>query len=80
MHMAITLNWYDEHLSSKFGEVILSEAQREIMRRHFDALHANMRRNEKTNSWLVPLQINFNDFDGTYRVGIIDESNVLYLD
>lgn len=80
MHMAITLNWYEEQLSSQFDQVILSESQREVMRRHFAVLQSNMRQREKTNSWQIPLEINFNDFDGTYRVGIIDESNVLYLD
>lgn len=78
--MASTLNYYEQKLSETWPQVILSEAQRELMRLEFRILQNRMRRQEKTNAWQVPLEINFNDFDGTYRVGIIDESKVLYLD
>lgn len=79
-HMASTINFYEEALSQSWPQVILSEAQREMLRIDFGILQNRMRRQEKTNSWQVLLEINFNDFDGTYRVGIIDESKLLYLD
>lgn len=77
--MALTLNWYEQRLTTKFGSVILSEAQRELARREFEQFHNMMRQKEKTNSWQVPLELEFFD-DGTYRVKIVDESKVLYLD
>lgn len=80
MHVAQVLNNYEEALSARFAPVILSEAQREVMRREFDIMQRTVRAREKTNAWKIPLEINFNDFDGTYRVGIIDESILLYLD
>ena len=79
IHMAVMLNWYEEQLSQRFPPLILSEAQREIMRRDFTLLQQNMRDQEKTNCWLVALEINFTD-DGRYQVGIVDESTLLYLD
>lgn len=77
--MTVTLNWFEEQLTEQFGQVIFSEAQKEIMRRQFDALQAHQRQKERTNCWQVPLQIDFID-NGTYKVSIIDESGLLYLD
>lgn len=77
--MALMLNWYEQQLTQRFGPVVLSEAQREIMRRDFNALQQNMRIKEKTNCWKVPLQLDFEP-TGTYRVKIVDESGVLYID
>jgi hypothetical protein len=34
---------------------------------------------EKTNSWLIPVSLNF-AMDGTFQVGLIDEAQLLYLD
>jgi len=78
-HVVVVLNWYAEQLTQRFSPVILSEAQREIMRRDFTQLHAVTMKKEKTNSWQIPLEINFND-NGTWQVCIIDESRLLYLD
>jgi len=78
-HVAQTLNWYQEKLTGHFGPRILSEAQREIMRREFEQIHKKTMKLEKTNSWQVPLQIEFRS-DGSYQVLPLDESRLLYLD
>jgi hypothetical protein len=80
VHVAVVVNWYTGQLSQRFSPLIFSEAQREIMRREFNKLQQVTRAREKTNSWQIPFEINFNDNDGTWQVGIIDESNLLYLD
>lgn len=78
-HMASMLNWYNEQMTQRFGLIILSEAQRELVRRDFSILQNRMRQQEKTNCWQVPLQVEF-DNNGTFKVSIIDEKTVLYLD
>lgn len=78
-HMVRVLNWYEEQLSQSFPGIILSEAQKEVMRQNFSQLQLRMRAAERTNCWQVPLQLVFNE-NGTYQVGIIDENSVLYLD
>ena len=78
-HVAKTLNWYQEELTRKFGSLALSEAFKEIMRRDFENFHHDMMQKEKTNSWQIPLKLEFKD-DGTYQVNVKDESRVLYLD
>ena len=79
VHMALCLNWYEEQLSLRYSSIMMSEAQRETLRRDFAVLQQNMRVKEKTNCWQVALEIVFKD-NGTYQVGIIDESTLLYLD
>jgi hypothetical protein len=78
-HVAKTLNWYQEELTKKFGSLILSEAYKEIIRRDFETFHKMIMNREKTNSWQIPLKVDFKE-DGTYQVNIVDENRLLYLD
>ena len=80
VHVVQSINWYQEKLCESFGSnYAVSEAHREIMRRELRALQSGMARKERTNSWLIPVSLNF-AVDGTFQVGLIDESQLLYLD
>jgi hypothetical protein len=71
--------FYNEQLAQTFGPVVLSEAQRERMRIEFQKLQFVVKRQQTTNTWQVPLKLEFFD-DGTYKVDILDEQQVLFLD
>ena len=78
-HLVRTINFYQEYLTQKFGQVALSEAQKEVMRQEFERIHMMMKQREKTESWQVPLQITFMN-NGSYQVSVIDENDLLFID
>jgi len=77
--MVKTLVFYNEQLAQVFGPLLLSEAQRERARIEFDKLQMLVKRQQTTNTWQVPLKLVFFE-DGTYRVDIFDENQVLFID
>jgi len=79
-HVAQSINWFQERLTVTFGaRGGISEAHKEIMRRELRALQQMQVRQQKTNSWMVPLSLNF-AADGTFQVSLDSEDNLLYLD
>jgi hypothetical protein len=78
-HMAATVRWYEEQLVMKYGLLVQTPALQELMRREFEMIQIQKRNFEKTNSWLVPLKLDFASI-GTWQVSIADASMILYLD
>ena len=77
--MLRTLTFYNEQMAQIFGPLILSEAQRERARIEFERLQFVVRKQQTTNTWQVPLKIDFFE-DGTYKIDLADENQVLFLD
>jgi len=77
--MLKTLTFYNEQMAQIFGPLILSEAQRERARIEFEKLQFVIKRQQTTNTWQVPLKLEFYD-DGTYKIDLQDENQVLFLD
>lgn len=77
--MLKTLTFYNEQLAQIFGPLILSEAQRERARMEFIKLQMMVKKQQTTNTWQVPLKLEFFD-DGTYKIDILDEQQVLFTD
>lgn len=80
--MLLTIKWFEEELIKSWGLVVNSEAKKELMRRELEMLWLQKRKFEKTNSWQVPLKIEFdiNNIQGTWRIVIADESTVLIME
>lgn len=79
LHLAKTLNFYNEVLSKKFGPVARSEAIKELIRIEARQIQFQMSRKEKTNTWQIPIKIEFFD-NGTYTAAPEDENQILILD
>ena len=77
--MLRVVNFYNEQLSNIFGAIIASEARRELARIEFEKLKQVIKRQEITEIWKVPLILNFFE-DGTYRVDIENEQDILVID
>ena len=77
--MIKTIVWYTEKMTQKFGPLVLSEAQRERVRIDFENFHLATKKQQLTNTWQVPLKIEFSN-NGTYKISILDEEQILFLD
>jgi hypothetical protein len=77
--MLRVVNFYNEQLANIFGPIIASEARRELARIEFEKLKQVIKRQEITEIWKVPLILNFFE-DGTYRVDIENEQDILIID
>ena len=77
--MIKTLVFYNEQLTQIFGPLILSEARKERARIEFDKLQFVVKKQQTTNTWQVPLKLVFLG-DGTYKIDLLDENQVLYID
>lgn len=79
IHLARTLNYYGEQLAIKFGPLALNEAVRELIRIEANQLQQKMARVEKSNSWQIPIRVDFSS-NGQYNVLPLDENNILIID
>lgn len=78
-HLLTTLNYYNQELAQKFGPLALSEAAKENIRIEAKKIQYRMSRQQKTNSWLVPVKVNFSDM-GQYNVVPENENDILIID
>ena len=78
-HLASTLHFYQEKVTERFGPVIPGEASRELARRFLLSLWAQVKQQQKTNSWQIPLTIEF-AANGTFMVKVADENQILIID
>ena len=78
-HLVKTLNYYEEKLAEKFGSRALNEVMKELIRREAPLIQMRMARQEKTNSWLIPIKVHFED-NGVYRVVPECEADILIID
>ena len=77
--MLKVINFYNEQLAQIFGPIIATEARRELARIELEKLKQVIKRQEITEIWKVPLVLNFYE-DGTYRVDLENEQNILIID
>jgi len=77
--MLKVINFYNEQLSQIFGPLIASEARRELARIEFEKLKLVIKRQQITEIWKVPLVLNFFE-DGTFRVDLENEQDILVID
>ena len=77
--MLKVINFYNEQLSQIFGVLIASEARREMARIEFEKLKLVIKRQQITEIWKVPLILNFFE-DGTFRVDLENEQDILVID
>lgn len=77
--MLKVINFYNEQLAQIFGPIIATEARRELARIELEKLKQVIKRQEITEIWKVPLVLNFFE-DGTYRVDLENEQDILVID
>jgi hypothetical protein len=79
IHLAKTLNYYSTKLAEKYGPIARSEAMKELIRLDAVKLQRTMARREPTNSWQVPVKVEFMA-NGQFHVLPEDENKILIID
>lgn len=79
MHLAQTLNYYNEFLTEKFGSFARSESIKELIRLEAKRIQTETAKKQKTNTWQIPITVKFHE-NGTYTVMPENENQVLIID